>query len=147
MKIDLCKLFGVEEGEEFRLSNSSFKNRIVKNTLQHYVDDDEGNWDWIEHLMFNSVINSEVTRLPKKKQFSQDTLNFFKLVDKKWEWIAKDKCGSVCLYDEKPIKNKYNRWNNNRDGWTLVSEINQSLFDQILWSDEEPIYIPGYVER
>ena len=33
----------------------------------------------------------EPYKLPKKKQFSQDTLNFFKCIDKRCKYIAKDK--------------------------------------------------------
>lgn len=89
-----------------------------------------------------------ITRLSnfqRKKSFSQDTLNFFKMIDKKWEWIAKDEDGLVCLYDTKPSRNSFGRWFNH-DGWCCVSDINQSLFDPIHWEDE-PIRIDDYVKR
>ena len=33
------------------------------------------------------------------------------------------------------------------DNCNCIDEINQSLFDQILWEDEEPVRIDDYVER
>ena len=142
MKIDLCKIFNVEEGEEFKIDGFSFPYRIRGNRLEHY---DSNFKQWIySTLGFNKLIASEIIKLPKKKQFSQDTLNFFKCIDKKFEWIAKDKNGDIFAFKGKPRKDK-NVWLG--DNCNCIDEINQSLFDKIYWEDEEPIYIDDYVER
>ena len=92
----------------------------------------------------------EPYKLPKKKQFSQDTLNFFKCIDKKYKWIAKDKSGLICTFVSKPIKTE-KLWSD--DGWSngesyaSLEAIKNSLFTEIKWEDEEPIYIDEYVER
>ena len=141
MKIDLCKLLGVEEGEEFKLSKSDLTHRINNNKLEVLY---EGLWGYTA-IAFNKVATSEITKLPKKKQFSQDTLNFFKCINKKYKWIAKDMNDDVHTFCEKPIKeSRYWFY----DGCFYISKaFNQAIFNQILWEDEEPVYIDDYVER
>ena len=152
MKIDLCKLFGVEEGEEFKFSgfndvfcfknNELFEVRKINDVDKQYI---------LSLLPFNTVVDLDITKLPKKKQFSQDTLNFFKMIDKKYKWIAKDKSGDIFGFEEKPKKDKYvwlcEEYDYCLDNTCCIDGLNQSLFDQILWEDEEPIRIDDYVER
>lgn len=146
MKIDLCKLLGVEEGEEFKLKlfGAIGKYRLKNGKLEYY--DDFIN-KWVEStISMNDILDSEIIKLPKKKEFSQDTLNFFKMINKRWEWIAKDKDGRVFVYDGKPIKTKSYSWDCSKYCRKLDA-LNQSIFDQIHWEDEEPVYIDDYVER
>ena len=147
MKIDLCKLFGVEEGEEFKIKLFGVieKYRLKNGKLEYY---DNFINKWVEStIIMNHILDSEIIKLPKKKQFSQDTLNFFKCIDKEWEWIAKDFDGDIFIYDKKPNKDR-DSWNGKEvTGVYINNYINQSLFDQIHWEDEEPIYIDDYVER
>ena len=149
MKIDLCKLFGVEEGEEFNIEGYGIKYRIYNNRLECY---DANFKEWIySTLGFNKLIASEIIKLPKKKQFSQDTLNFFKMIDKKYKWIAKDKSGDIFGFEEKPKKDKYvwlcEEYDYCLDNTCCIDGLNQSLFNEILWEDDEPMYIDDYVER
>ena len=147
MKIDLCKLFNVEEGEEFKLKLFGVieKYRLKNGKLEYY--DDFIN-KWVEStISMNHILDSDIIKLPKKKQFSQDTLNFFKCIDKRWRYIAKDENNFVAVYEEKPEK-KDGYWDFNWEfDWSRLTFFNQSLFDQILWEDEEPVYIDDYVER
>ena len=146
MKIDLCKILGVEDGEEFRFDNSAPKYRVYKNKIQCYWKE----WRY-SGLKINDIVDGEVIKLPKKKQFSQDTLNFFKMINKKYKWIAKDKSGDIFGFEEKPKKDKYvwlcEEYDYCLDNTCCIDGLNQSLFDQILWEDEEPIRIDDYVER
>ena len=153
MKIDLCKLFGVEEGEEFILETKDgwfndlkykIENNIIKVATIEYSDYSQSSFNLNEFVYIEKII-----KLPKKKQFSQETLNFFKCIDKKFEWIAKDNNGEVCIYSNKPNKRRI-YWSLDFVGVGCRAEIygfDKSLFDQILWEDEEPIYIDAYVER
>ena len=153
MKIDLCKLFGVEEGEEFILETKDgwfndlkykIENNIIKVATIEYSDYSQSSFNLNEFVYIEKII-----KLPKKKQFSQDTLNFFKCIDKKFDWIAKDNNGEVCIYSNKPNKRRI-YWSLDFVGVGCRAEIygfDKSLFDQILWEDEEPIYIDDYVER
>ena len=151
MKIDLCKLLGVEEGEEFgiKLFGVIDKYRIKNGKLEYY--DDFIN-KWVEStISMNHILDSEIIKLPKKKQFSQDTLNFFKMIDKKYKWIAKDKSGDIFVFEEKPKKDKYvwlcEEYDYCLDNTCCIDGLNQSLFNEILWEDDEPIFIDEYVER
>ena len=153
MKIDLCKLFGVEEGEEFILETKDgwfndlkykIENNIIKVATIEYSDYSQSSFNLNEFVYIEKII-----KLPKKKQFSQETLNFFKCIDKKFEWIAKDNNGEVCIYSNKPNKRRI-YWSLDFVGVGCRAEIygfDKSLFDQILWEDEEQIYIDAYVER
>ena len=144
MKIDLCKLFGVEEGEEFKF-DGYVDIYFIKNGYLYFIDIDST--ERVCYLQINDVVGKNIIKLPKKKQFSQDTLNFFKCIDKKWKYIAKDENNFVAVYEEKPEK-KDGYWDFNWEfDWSRLTFFNQSLFDQILWEDEEPIYIDDYVER
>ena len=145
MKIDLCKLFNVKEGEEFKLKlfGAIGKYRLKNGKLEYY--DDFIN-KWVEStISMNHILDSDIIKLPKKKQFSQDTLNFFKCIDKRWRYIAKDKNGTISAFGSKPTK-KERCWLN-YEGFDCLDVFKDSLFDEILWEDEEPIYIDDYVER
>ena len=155
MKIDLCKLFGVEEGEEFILETKDgwfndlkykIENNIIKVATIKYSDYSQSSFKLNEFVCIEKII-----KLPKKKQFSQDTLNFFKCIDKKYKWIAKDKSGDIFGFEEKPKKDKYvwlcEEYDYCLDNTCCIDGLNQSLFNEILWEDEEPVYIDDYVER
>ena len=155
MKIDLCRLFGVEEGEEFILETKDgwfndlkykIENNIIKVATIKYSDYSQSSFKLNEFVYIEKII-----KLPKKKQFSQDTLNFFKCIDKKYKWIAKDKSGDIFGFEEKPKKDKYvwlcEEYDYCLDNTCCIDGLNQSLFNEILWEDEEPIYIDEYVDR
>lgn len=149
MKIDLCRLFGVEEGEEFILVSKDgwfddlkykIENNIIKVATIKYSDYSQSSFKLNKFVCIEKII-----KLPKKKEFSQDTLNFFKCIDKKYKWIAKDEDGVVHAFCEKPTKES-TYWF--YESMFYVSKVlNQDIFNQILWEDEEPIYIDDYVER
>ena len=147
MKIDSCKLFGVEEGEEFNIEGFGIKYRIYNNRLECY---DANFKEWIySTLGFNKLIASEIIKLPKKKEFTDNELFILKNIDKKYKWIAKDKNGLICTFVSKPIKTE-KLWS---DGWSngesyaSLEAIKNSLFKEIKWEDEEPVYIDDYVDR
>ena len=144
MKIDLCKLFNVEEGEEFKIYGYE-AIYFIQNGYLSFIDIDST--ERVCYLQINDVVGKNIIKLPKKKQFSQDTLNFFKCIDKEWEWIAKDFDGDIFIYDKKPNKDRNSWYGKGVTGLYINNYINQSLFDQIHWEDEEPIYTHDYVER
>ena len=151
MKIDLCRLFGVEEGEEFKLKlfGAIGKYRLKNGKLEYY--DDFIN-KWVEStISMNHILDSEIIKLPKKKQFTDDELCILRNIDKKYKWIAKDKSGDIFGFEEKPKKDKYvwlcEEYDHCLDNTCCIDGLNQSLFNEILWEDEEPIYIDDYVER
>ena len=146
MKIDLCKLLGVEEGEEFKLKlfGAIEKYRLKNGKLEYY--DDFIN-KWVKStISMNYILDSEIIKIPKKKQFTDDELCILRNINKEYKWIARDNNGSVCIFSEKPYRED--------DAWgnvirTPYNDFNcyNHLFDQVLWEDEEPVYIDDYVER
>lgn len=134
MKIDLCKVFGVEEGEEFELSHGKGIYRVNDNGLLEHKQED----DWIECVSFNSIINSKVT-----KKYNANLRHELFSFTSEYPWvkyIAKDENGTVNVYVTKPLKGKKRWWSNN------YSE-NFACIDSIQWEDEEPVFIDDYVER
>ena len=146
MKIDLCKLLGVEEGEEFKRDDSKiyYKYRVYNNIIQHF-DEVLKIWEY-STLSINALVASEIIKLPKKKEFSQDELCVLRNIDKKHKWIARDKSGSLYIFDEKPNKSG-EMWNNVIHSDFIELNCYNHLFNSIQWEDEEPIYIDDYVER
>ena len=152
MKIDLCKLLGVEEGEEFKRDDSKiyYKYRVYNNIIQHF-DEVLKIWEY-STLSINALVASEIIKLPKKKEFTDNELFILKNIDKKYKWIAKDKNGLICTFVSKPIKTEKlwsDGWSNSNNGESYASleVIKNSLFTEIKWEDDEPIYIDDYVDR
>ena len=149
MKIDLCKIFGVEEGEEFKVDAyviwfSNFKYKIRDNVLLRSKLRE--NDFTVCGLSLNELkYIKEIIRFPKKKNFTDDELCILRNIDKKYKWIAKDKDGEVCIYINKPKKEDVS-WDN-FSFYKPLDIIKDSLFTEIKWEDEEPIYIDDYVER
>ena len=139
MKIDLCKLFGVEEGEEFKIKGYEY-TYIIKKQFLYILNEDR-----YSHLEVNDLINKEIIRLPKKKQFTDDELCILRNIDKKYKWIARDKSGSLCIFDEKPKKSE-EMWDNVTNSDFIELNCYNSLFNSIHGEDEEPIRIDDYVE-
>ena len=143
MKIDLCKLFGVEEGEEFNIEGFGIKYRIYNNRLECY---DANFKEWIySTLGFNKLIASEIIKLQKKKEFTDNELFILKNIDKKYKWIAKDKNGLIVTFVSKPIKTE--RFWNDDVPYASLEAIKNSLFNSIQWEDDEPVCIDDYVTR
>ena len=147
MKIDLCKLFGVEEGEEFKLvsDNSESKYIIVDNILNLVIDNRK---PYVSELTINDInaYKLKIIKLPKKKQFTDDELCILRNIDKKYKWIARDESGSLCIFDEKPKKSE-EMWDNVICSDFIELNCYNNLFNSIHWEDEEPIRIDDYVER
>lgn len=152
MKIDLCKLLGVEEGEEFKLKlfGAIGKYRLKNGKLEYY--DDFIN-KWVEStISINDILESEIIKLPKKKQFTDDELCILRNIDKKYKWITRDK---VCKdeYDDYGNLNIYlGKPNKDAVSWLPYDNYGDfngynHLFQAIKWDDEEPVYIDDYVER
>ena len=150
MKIDLCKLLGVEEREEFKIEGYGFIYFIQNGYLYFICVDGEKK----SHLNINDLVNKEIIKVPKKKEFTDDELCILRNINKKYKWIARDeidrdeynKYGNLDIYIAKPKKSTITK------SW-LPSDVNSELhgynhlFQSIKWEDEEPVYIDDYVER
>jgi hypothetical protein len=145
--IDLCKIFGVEEGEEFEIIyNNGLKDGCIFKIEDNYI---YSRFDENKHILstieFNVVRRiKKIIKLPKKKEFTDDELAIMRSLPKEFEWIARDDDGELYIFDKKP-KNINGIWDNcERLNYFYFFE---HLFKSITSEDEEPIFIDDYVER
>ena len=147
MKIDLCKIFGVEEGEEFKIKSSGVTENCIYiiqyNSLRVR---DKARKDFRDSILeLNEIKDAEIIKLPKKKEFTDDELAIMRSLPKKYKWIARDGINNVlCIYQLKPEKHS--------ECWLSAMacvhlHMFSHLFNSILWEDEEPVFIDDYVER
>ena len=150
--LDLCKLLGVEEGEEFKLKLFGVIEKYrFKNGKLEYYDDVINKW-LKSRITMNHFLNSEIIKLPKKKEFTDDELCVLKNIDKKYKWITRDKVdrdeydnyGNLNIYLGKPNKSTVS-WLPS-DEYCEFHAYNH-LFQSIKWEDNEPVYIDDYVNR
>ena len=148
--LDLCKIFGVEEGEEFKLvsDNSESKYIIVDNILNLVI----GNRPYVSELTINDInaYKLKIIKLPKKKQFTDDELCILRNINKEYKWIAKDRDGDLWIYTNEPKKEDDGHWRDCSSkslSFESLEMIKNSLFTEIKWEDEEPVYIDDYVDR
>ena len=148
--IDLCKLFEVGEGEEFKFADDDLKHCMYKvedNVLKVKNLSFKRCREYLESTIhLNTAVTTDVIKLPKKKQFTDDELCVLRNVDKKWSWIARDIDGKLYLYHEKPVKSEElnGKWTGSK--W-IDFYMYDHLFQSIQWKDEEPVSIDDYVER
>lgn len=140
--LDLCKIFGVEEGEKFKIDGYE-DIYLIENGYLYYIG---GYGEKKSHLNINDVAGKNVIKLPKKKEFTDDELCVLKNIDKKYKWIARDKSANLCIFDEKPNKNE-EIWDNVIRSDFIELNCYNSLFNSIQWEDNEPVYIDDYVNR
>lgn len=144
--IDLCKLFEVEDGEEFKLkgeNKAKCRFRIYDNEFQYYSDILK-QWQY-SIISLNSAAEFEIIKLPKKNEFTDDELCILRNIDKKYKWIARDEDGELYLFKEEPCKS-LGVWETKSARTTEFLCYNY-LFQSITSEDKEPIFIDDYVER
>ena len=152
--LDLCKIFGVEEGEEFKFCEYG-DIYFIQNGYLYFIDIDS-----IEkksylnikksYLNINDVAGKNIIKLPKKKEFTDDELCILRNIDKEYKWIAKDRDGDLWIYTNKPKKEDDGYWRDCSSkslSFEPLDIFKNSLFTEILWEDEEPVCIDDYVDR
>ena len=146
--LDLCKLFGVKEGEEFKIYGYE-AIYFIENGYLYYIDIDSIKKK--SYLIINDIAGENIIKLPKKKQFTDDELCILRNIDKEYKWIAKDRDGDLWIYTNKPKKEYDRYWKDCSSFKSLSFEpldiFKNSLFTEIEWEDEEPICIDDYVDR
>ena len=147
MKIDLCKIFGVEEGEEFRLEGEGFgKSHVYEIRYNRLMYRNTGDGVFLDSSLKLKELKdiTNIIKLPKKKQFTDDELCILRNIDKEYKWITRDNDdGCIFAYEDKPHKNE--------ESWSSINNVGlhcfNHLFQCIQWEDEEPVFIDDYVER
>ena len=135
MKIDLCKLFGVEEGEEFKVDRGVNYPRnntyFVKNNILLYKNEQAGVVIEESNLGINNLNQiKEIIKLPKKKQFTDDELCILRNIESEINTLGRNINGTIYVtsdYGKSYLK--------------LFNNLFQSL------DIGEEIIIDDYVER
>ena len=78
----------------------------------------------------------------KDPKITEDEKVILRNLPKKYEWIARDKCGTICAFIDKPHKNGLG-WSGN---FFSVLALFEHLFRFIQWEDEEPYSIKELLE-
>ena len=147
--LDLCKIFGVEKGEKFKIDGYE-DIYFIENGYLYYIGD---YGEKKSYLNINDVAGKNVIKLPKKKEFTEYELNILKNIDKKYKYIARDKkydndnieVGRLFVFTGYPTKSC--------DMWDVPYERDYSeipfndIFKSIQWEDDEPVCIDDYVTR
>ena len=144
--LDLCKIFGVEEGEKFKIDGYE-DIYFIENGYLYYIGDCG---EKKSYLNINDVAGKNVIKLPKKKEFTDDELCILRNIDKEYKWIAKDRDGDLWIYTNKPKKEDDGYWRDCSSkslSFEPLDIFKNSLFTEIKWEDEEPVYIDDYVNR
>ena len=145
--LDLCKIFGVEKGEEFKI-NGYEAIYFIENGYLYYIDID--NIKKKSYLNINDVAGKNIIKIPKKKNFTDDELCILKNINKEYKWIAKDRDGDLWIYTNEPKKEDDGHWRDCSSkslSFEPLDIFKNSLFTEIKWEDEEPVYIDDYVDR
>ena len=137
--LDLCKIFGVEKGEKFKIDGYE-DIYFIENGYLYYIGDCG---EKKSYLNINDVAGKNVIKLPKKKEFTDDELCILRNIDKKYKLVARDKNGDLYAYPYRPMKGA-TYWG--KGSHESLFTFN-SLFTEIKWEDEEPVYIDDYVDR
>ena len=130
MKIDLCKLFNVEEGEEFGIKLFGVINKYrFKNGKLEYYDDFINKW--VEStISMNHILDSDIIKLPKKKEFTDHELCILRNIESEINTLGRNINGTIYVtsdYGKSYLK--------------LFNNLFQSL------DIGEEIIIDDYVER
>lgn len=147
--IDLCKLFGVREGEEFKIEDESFNEfvyRIQDNTL--LIKEIEGFSK--STLEVNIAAKTNIIKLPMKIEFTNDELCILRNINKKYKWITRTESNMLYVHINKPIKSydlSCGYWIDDSAYDSAMIGVYNHLFNCIQWDDEEPVFIDDYVKR
>lgn len=60
-------------------------------------------------------------------------------------WIAKDKDGSLWLFENKPVRKKYD-WNDSNSDFMEISDTTGLLLPELKWEDE-PIEVELTIKK
>ena len=149
MKIDLCKLLGVEEGEEFVIETKDgwyndlkykIENNIIKVATIKYSVYSQSSFGLNDFKLIEKII-----KLPKKKEFTDDELCILRNIDKKYKWIERDKSNTLYVFKKDEPFTTGTVWNSYLGDYARFPY--DDIFKSISWEDKKATYIDDYVER
>lgn len=145
--IDLCKIFSVEEGEEFKIKGRDYSTRTTFKIQDNKLFSSCCGLTGESGLQLNDLDDvEEVIKLPKKKEFKDDELCILRNIDSEYNWVARSSCeNTLLIFAKKPVKNDLKSWST--VGKNTIFNAYNHLFQNIQWEDEDPVFIDDYVER
>lgn len=135
--LDLCKLLGVEEEQNFRVNDTYADGiyRIKNNKVQFY---DVWAKDFSDSsLSFNEIAGKEII-IVKKYKLTKNTYTLLSML--KFDWIAKDENGDVYVFPYRPDK-KDSIWDGCSDIYFSNHAYKNLDFSFLHWEDKEPTII------
>ena len=110
--------------------------------VSHYQNDFTYNNRNLQHLDIMKVYKDYTCKellweRKEKPQLNEDEKAILRNVPKHYKWIARDKCGTICVFIDKPHKSGLG-WGGN---FFEVLVLFSHLFQFIKWEDEEPYSI------
>lgn len=139
MTLNLCGFLGVDEEEEFKIYDDIYivkNNKLLEKTTDGFKP---------ISLSLNYVLKTGVTKIPQKKKMTSDELCIMRSFDKKFNWMARDKNGDICLFYKKP-KKTFDFWDS-EDGFTHIDIFENKMFSSIHFNDLEPVKISDYINK
>jgi hypothetical protein len=122
-----------EDGKVYEINNGS-RYRVIQGLLWSFHT---GDWTHFSHNETSQFRFKEVVNV------SDDEKRFLSLINDTFEWIARDKNGSVYIYTDKPFIDGIN-WDCVRE-LGLAERLSLEYFcfnlDFISWEDEKPTRI------
>ena len=91
MKIDLCKTFKVEEGEEFKIYGYE-AIYFIQNGYLYFIGD---YGEQKSYLNINEVVGKNIIKLPKKKQFTDDELCILRNIKSEINTLGRNINGTI----------------------------------------------------
>ena len=98
------KIKGITSLERNRKFNPTDRQLWQQKYFEKVVYNDE----YLENTIHYILNNRKKHGL---KEFTDDELCILRNIDKKYKWIARDKSGSLCIFDKKPKKSE-EMWDN-----------------------------------
>ena len=127
------------EHEHYMLHN--FSEDYMNAGLSNPIDRKAGCWCWDDEieLVFELITEKKkIKKLSQKPVLTEDEKVILRNLPKEYKWIARESCGELYVYENKPVKMRY-EWNRGVAG-SSYNNLNsfQHLFQFIKWEDEEP---------
>lgn len=140
-KIDLCKVFGVEEGQEFKIENDEDVFRIKNNTLQYYSN---YKTDFVDYLsLINTLQNKEITII-KKYKLTQNAYNFLNVIRECF--LARDDNG-VFVFTKKPIRENFMWIVYSRNCCNIIDEKVFNIDLSFIKWEDEPVQVKDILKN
>lgn len=137
----------IKDTSDFLRCLDIIKVYVVKNSiynLNDFFDNDflELIWESTDILKEDNEEIEETIKPKKIYNFNEIELGLLKEIHEVYNWLARDKDGSLGGSVDKPTKSDF-FWSETD---TEYLEFLNPLFKDIQWEDEDPVYIKDYIE-